>query len=151
MVNLELREATRADIKSMAALDKICFSLPWSLKDFQIEILKNHLAYYLVCIADSELVGYAGLWAIKPEGHITNVAVHPNYQRCGIGSKLLETLISLSQERFGLTEFTLEVRISNINAIKLYSRFDFKYAGKRKAYYRDTNEDALILWKRTDC
>ena len=145
----KIREANPIDVKKMAELDKICFTLPWSLNDFKTEIIKNQIAYYLVYEIDSEIVGYAGLWAIKPEGHITNVAVHPHYRRRGIGSKLVETLLKQSSERFGLTEFTLEVRMTNIEAIKLYSRFSFKYAGKRKAYYIDTNEDALILWRRT--
>ena len=151
MEELEYREASKIDIERMAELDKICFSLPWQLSDFKTEILKNRLAFYLVCTANSVVVGYAGLWAIKPEGHITNVAVHPDYRRRGIGSKLLEDLLKQSQERFGLKDFTLEVRMSNIDAIKLYSRFGFKYAGKRKAYYRDTNEDALILWRVDGC
>ena len=144
-----IREASRFDIKKMADLDKICFTMPWSLMNFETEIKRNHLGFYLVYEADSKIVGYAGLWAIKPEGHITNVAVHPDYRRRGIGSTLMRELLKQSYERFGLTEFTLEVRISNIEAVKLYSRFGFKYAGKRKAYYTDTNEDALILWRRT--
>ena len=147
MEKLELREAKSTDIGKMAELDRICFSLPWSLADFETEILRNKLAFYLVCTADSELVGYAGLWAIKPEGHITNVAVSPDYRRRGIGSKLIEDLLRQSHERFGLTSYTLEVRISNLDAVKLYSRFGFKYAGKRKGYYTDTNEDALLLWR----
>jgi len=144
----QIREAKPTDIKRMAELDKICFTLPWSLNDFKTEIIRNQIAFYLVFEADSEIVGYAGLWAIKPEGHITNVAVHPDFRRRGIGAKLMEELLKQSGERFGLTEFTLEVRITNIEAVKLYSRFGFKYAGKRKAYYRDTNEDAIILWRR---
>jgi len=147
MEKLKVREAKRTDIEKMAELDKICFSMPWSLADFQTEILRNKLAFYLVCTNDSELLGYAGLWAIKPEGHITNVAVSPGYRRRGIGSRLIEDLLEQSHERFGLTEYTLEVRISNVEAVRLYSRFGFKYAGRRKGYYTDTNEDALLLWR----
>jgi ribosomal-protein-alanine N-acetyltransferase len=146
MEELEYREATKADIVGMAELDNICFTIPWSLAEFKAEILKNHLAFYLVCTHGSTIVGYAGLWAIEPEGHITNLAVHPDYRRRGIGSQLLEKLLKQSRERLGLNKFTLEVRISNVGAIKLYSRFGFKLAGHRKMYYKDTNEDALILW-----
>jgi len=91
------------------------------------------------------LVGYAGLWAIEDEGHITNVAVHPDYRRMRLGSILVELLIAQTREE-GLKRFTLEVRVSNQAAISLYEKFGFVSAGLRKGYYEDNNEDAMIMW-----
>ncbi|GHU49353.1 ribosomal-protein-alanine acetyltransferase [Clostridia bacterium] len=147
MPKFEIRKAIKEDIESMAELDKICFTLPWSLGDFDSEITKNEMAFYLVCLVDTRLIGYAGLWVIKPEGHITNVAVHPDYQGQGIGAQLVSELIRLSYKRFDLSDFTLEVRVSNHKAIRMYERFGFSEAGRRKAYYADTKEDALIMWR----
>jgi len=91
------------------------------------------------------LIGYAGLWAIEDEGHITNVAVHPDYRRMHLGSILVDMLIAQTRLE-GLKRFTLEVRVSNQAAIALYEKFGFVSAGIRKGYYEDNNEDAMIMW-----
>ena len=131
-------------LDSVASLEKLCFSLPWSKEMFADE-LRSNIAHYLVAIDDKEnIVGYVGMWKILDEGHITNVAVSPNYRRQGIGEKLICELIN-NAKRLELVMLTLEVRKSNIAAQSLYSKYSFKEVGVRKRYYSDTNEDALIM------
>ena len=93
-----------------------------------------------------EVVGLGCSWAILEEAHITILAVHPDYQSQGLGQALLFALLVSAWER-KLERATLEVRVSNQPAIKLYEKFGFKEAGRRKRYYQDTGEDALILWR----
>jgi len=169
MSDIRIRVATAEDIDAMTELDATCFSAPWSRASFEAELTTNQLAWYLVAEelvppcgnvdgamnfdkiseeGDDQvgiLVGYAGLWAIEDEGHITNVAVHPDYRRMHLGSILVETLIAETRKE-GLKRFTLEVRVSNRAAIELYEKFGFVSAGVRKGYYEDNNEDAMIMW-----
>ena len=92
------------------------------------------------------LVGLSCFWSILEEAHITLLAVHPAYQRQGLGQLLFWALLGLAQKR-GLERATLEVRVSNQAALSLYQKFGFKEAGRRRRYYQDTGEDALILWQ----
>jgi ribosomal-protein-alanine N-acetyltransferase len=85
-------------------------------------------------------------WAILDEAHITLLGVHPHYQRQGLGQAMLLALMAEAYER-GLERATLEVRVSNQSALSLYKKFGFQIAGRRRCYYKDTNEDALILWR----
>ena len=101
----------------------------------------------MVAEVNNKVVGFAGLWAICNEGHITNIAVHPNYRGQGIGSKLVESLIENSSSWY-INSLTLEVRASNKIAQNLYKKYGFKEEGMRKHYYQDNNEDAIIMWKR---
>ncbi|MBN7774298.1 ribosomal protein S18-alanine N-acetyltransferase [Clostridium aminobutyricum] len=147
MSSLIIRKAEVTDIEEMAALDLVCFTAPWSEEAFRQELEENNLAFYVVAELNEQIVGYAGLWAILEEGHITNVAVAPEYRRKGIGNAVVEVLLDAS-EQAGLNSFTLEVRISNIQAQNLYKKFDFTEAGIRKGYYQDNGEDAIIMWRR---
>ncbi|MDR0569722.1 MAG: ribosomal protein S18-alanine N-acetyltransferase [Clostridiales Family XIII bacterium] len=147
MRKYSIRKAAEGDAAGMAALDRRCFSSPWSFEAFESEITRNKLAYYLVCVEGAELVGYAGLWVIAPEGHVTNVAVRPEARRRGLGARLMSELMRRTRGRFGLTEFTLEVRVSNFKAIRMYEKLGFVMAGRRKGYYADTGEDAMIMWR----
>jgi ribosomal-protein-alanine N-acetyltransferase len=92
------------------------------------------------------LIGLACLWAILGEGHITMLGIHPNYQGRGLGKTLLYSLLKLAHQR-QLEWATLEVRASNLVAISLYQKFGFKAAGRRRGYYQEPEEDALILWR----
>ena len=96
-----------------------------------------------------KVIGYAGIWKIADEGHITNVAVEPLHRRKSVGDMLIAALIEVTEEQ-GITRHTLEVRKSNISAIRLYEKHDFKIEGERKAYYEDNGEDALIMWRETN-
>lgn len=140
-----LRPMTTEDIDDIMELEHKCFSVPWTRSMFEDELL-NRNACYIVAELSGKVCGYAGLWKILDEGHITNVAVHPDFRRSGYGRLLVDTLISSSKVR-GISAFTLEVRVSNAAAISLYESFNFKTVGKRKKYYPDNQEDALIMWR----
>ena len=133
-----------ADIANVVEVETKCFEIPWSKESFENE-LKNKLALYLVAKVDEKAVGYIGVWKIFDEGHITNVAVHPDFRGNGLARALISELLSLCRKD-GIISFTLEVRESNIVAQNLYKSFGFVECGKRKAYYSDNNEDAIIMW-----
>ncbi len=144
---LIIRQAEEKDIKPMADTDILCFSAPWSEWSFEQEIKGNNLAFYIVAEIDSRVVGYAGLWLIMDEGHITNVAVHPEFRKRGIGRALISVLLEHTVKN-GTLSHTLEVRASNAAAISLYMKFGFEPAGIRKGYYEDNGEDAVIMWRK---
>lgn len=145
-MDLIIRQAEEKDIKPMAEIDKVCFSVPWSEKSFEEEIKNNHLAFYVVAEIGDKIVGYAGLWQVDVEGHITNVAVHPEFRRKRIAEALISVLIDHTKKN-GVLSYTLEVRASNEAAISLYLKHGFKPAGIRKGYYMDNGEDAIIMWR----
>lgn len=140
------RTAEERDIDRLTELDAICFSLPWSRNSFHEELCENPLAFYIVIESDGMVIGYAGLWKILTEGHITNVAVDPAMRRKGLAELLLRELIDQA-EGMGIRMFTLEVRPSNEAANGLYEKLGFAVMGRRKQYYEDNGEDALILWR----
>lgn len=141
--NIEVRGMRKRDIKSLAELDKVCFAVPWSEQAFCDE-LENEMAHYLVACDGDKVIGYIGYWKVIDEGHITNIAVLPEYRRKGIASRLLDGII---KEAFdgGLCLLTLEVRKSNIAAQKLYEGFGFEPLGERKDYYKKPTENAVIM------
>lgn len=145
-MDITVRNMNKYDIDDVMKIEKLCFSVPWSKESFLIEITKNKCAYYIVAELDGKVVGYGGFWAIIDEGHITNIAVHPDYREMGIGSSIIEGLISKAKEK-AITSMTLEVRMTNYIAQSLYEKFGFVPMGKRKNYYLDNNEDAIIMWK----
>lgn len=146
-MDLIVRQAEERDIKPMAEMDILCFSAPWSEESFEKEIMENRMAFYIIAEIDDRMVGYAGLWCIVDEGHITNVAVHPDFRRKGIGEAMLSVMLDHTVKN-GILSHTLEVRASNAPAISLYSKFGFEPAGIRKNYYEDNGEDAIIMWRK---
>lgn len=134
------------DIPDVMRIEKASFTTPWSRAAFLSELLENDRAYYMVAKVDRRAVAYIGVWLIAGEGHITNVAVHPDHRRRGIGRKLMQTIEQLVRSRGG-DRLTLEVRKSNSWAQHLYQSLGYRAAGLRKGYYRDNNEDAIIMWK----
>ena len=136
-----------SDIEDILVVEKLSFSIPWSRDSFEKEIVDNNLATYLVAKVNEKAVGYIGMWKVLNEGHITNVAVHPEFRHQGIGDQLVSELLSLC-EKENIDLVTLEVRKSNQNAIRLYEKHGFVAEGIRKAYYQDNKEDAIIMWKR---
>lgn len=141
--NITVRSMRKGDIKSLAQLDEICFAVPWSEQAFSDEA-ENELATYLVACDGERVIGYIGYWKVIDEGHITNIAVLPEYRRQGIASKMLEGIIKAAYEG-GLCLLTLEVRKSNMAARCLYERFGFEELGERKDYYIKPNENAVIM------
>lgn len=144
--SVEVTKMTLDDLDDVMVLERLSFTIPWSREAFIEEISNNMFALYISARVGGMVAGYAGMWKVCDEGHITNVAVHPEYRRNGIGGMLVEKLISLAQ-REGIKRMTLEVRESNIAAQELYTKYDFMIEGFRKGYYSDNGEDAIIMWK----
>ena len=150
-----LREANENDIKRIAELEKICFPTePWSENMIKADIVDNDQATYYVCDMSDEgvpkeqaVVGYVGVWQILDEGHITNVAIAPEYRRRHIAESLILVMMTQTLKK-GVKSWTLEVRASNEAAINLYTKRGFLAEGIRRGYYQDNNEDAIIMWWR---
>ena len=140
---MQILPMEKKDAEALSLLDMEVFSVPWSKKSFEDESA-NSLAYYYVAKEDDEIIAYAGFWHVADEGDITNIAVKKEHRKKGVASALLEVIIKKAKE-LGLELLTLEVRESNIPAINLYKRFGFLEIGKRKMYYKNPKEDALIM------
>ncbi len=132
------------DIAAVLEIERASFTTPWPPEAFQQEVRHNRLARYVVARQGSVVVGYAGLWLMVDEGHITTFAVHPEWRRQGVGRRLLLASIALAQE-LGAAHMTLEVRVSNEAAQALYAGHGFAIAGRRERYYTDDGEDAYIM------
>ncbi|WP_066638321.1 ribosomal protein S18-alanine N-acetyltransferase [Desulfolucanica intricata] len=145
-MKLEFEKMKVEHLDQVTEIEKKCFLTPWSRYAFTYEILQNDFAHYIVALVDNQVVGYAGMWVVIDEAHITNVAVHPNYRGKQIGESLMKQMFIRAALR-GAAKMTLEVRRSNEPAKRLYTQMGFKEYGVRKGYYSDTNEDAIIMWK----
>jgi len=141
---ITFRKMTHEDAEAVAALELKCFAMAWSRADFFRE-LKNELAEYVVGELDKKIVAYAGAWVSFDQAEVMHIAVEPELRGQGVGTILFGELIKAVKER-GATSITLEVRPSNTAAIKLYENFGLKSVGRRKGYYLDNGEDALIMW-----
>ncbi|HBV87750.1 ribosomal protein S18-alanine N-acetyltransferase [Desulfosporosinus sp.] len=133
------------DLEAILKIEIASFSTPWSLQAFQAELKDNEYARYVCLEVEGKVIGYMGLWFILDEGHITNVAIAPNYRGQHWGEFLMRSVMSKMKDE-GMERMTLEVRASNRPAQSLYNRLGFFTAGIRKGYYADTGEDALIMW-----
>ena len=132
-------------IAQIAALEKVCFSDPWSEKSIASE-LENPLSLWLVAVDGDAVAGYIGSQAVLGEADMMNVAVSPRHRRQGIAAALVTELVTRLQDA-GNACLTLEVRASNAPAIALYEKLGFHQVGCRKNYYRNPKEDGLILRK----
>jgi ribosomal-protein-alanine N-acetyltransferase len=146
MADVIIRQANPADAQDIYEIEKLCFPDPWSMESVRFELEENSRAFYVVAEHSGVVVGYAGLWWIEDEGHITNVAVKPGYRNRKIAEGIIKTLISHTSLE-GIHHYTLEVRRSNQAAINLYNKFGFEVEGVRPNYYRFEKEDALIMWR----
>jgi ribosomal-protein-alanine N-acetyltransferase len=147
MMDIKIIKAGTEHINDIYIIENLSFAIPWSKQALYEEIVENDKAIYLAAKLDGgKVIGYIGMWKILDEGHITNISVHPEFRRNGVGSALMSSLIEISREA-GIMSITLEVRKSNLAARALYAKFGFKESGLRKAYYADNNEDAIIMWR----
>ncbi len=139
------RRMTVEDIDQICIIEEESFSSPWTAAAFYNEIVNNHFAQYVVMEWEGQVIGYGGMWTIIDEAHITNIAIRPQFRGKRLGERLLLELQTLACF-YGAVKMTLEVRVSNKIAQRLYEKMGFSAAGFRKAYYSDNQEDAIIMW-----
>lgn len=142
---LEFRSMVLDDITAIIAIEHEAFTTPWTEEAFINELLNNMFAKYMVMEYEGEVIGYGGMWVIIDEAHVTNVAVKSEWRGHGLGERLL-TELQRTAVFFGADKMTLEVRVSNEVAQRLYRKLGFESSGVRPAYYSDNLEDALIMW-----
>jgi ribosomal-protein-alanine N-acetyltransferase len=144
MNDLDIRRLTYADLPQVIAIERRAFPTPWSLAMFVLELSKPS-GICLAALIEERLVGYLVCSRYDTIWHLMNIAVDDGLRRQGIATTLLERLFELADKPS--EQYTLEVRTSNEDAIRLYERFGFRTAGRRRAYYHDNREDALIMWR----
>ncbi|MCM0649810.1 ribosomal protein S18-alanine N-acetyltransferase [Clostridium swellfunianum] len=145
MNKIEIVPFNETHVNQVLYISTLSFKTPWTRESIEKE-LENELARYVIAIKDGLVIGFGGVWNILGEGHITNIAVHPEYRGLGAGDMIVEALIELCKLE-SIASMTLEVRKSNTVAQNLYKKHGFIEAGIRKGYYADTKEDAVIMWK----
>lgn len=155
---LVLESLKAKQLPGVVKLDQLCFSQLWTLEGYSRELNSPNSELLVLSVpsfqnnisssldSTENLVGIGCFWAILEEAHLTLLGIHPHYQGQGLGQFLLWALLKRAVER-KLERATLEVRESNVSALSLYEKFGFKIAGKRKSYYSNPSEDALILWR----
>lgn len=142
-MNLKLVPMDRYNVPDVAAIERECFSAPWS-EDMLMEELYNDSASYILAVdGGGAVLGYAGLQVVLDEGYITNIAVKGIYRRQGVADALLGAFLRFGRER--LAFLTLEVRASNGKAAALYRKHGFEEVGRRRDYYQDPREDAILM------
>ncbi|MGE5404416.1 MAG: ribosomal protein S18-alanine N-acetyltransferase [Candidatus Saccharibacteria bacterium] len=144
-MEIKIRDMKYKDLDQILTIENVSFPIPWSRDSYAGE-LKNPFATYMVAEEGFVIVGYAGVWCVFDEAHVTNVAVHPQRRGRRLGELLLMKLEEVARVR-GAKRITLEVRPYNASALALYARYGFSQIGVRKGYYSDNNEDALIMAK----
>ena len=144
MDELLIRRMVSEDVDAVTAIEQATFAMPWSRESFVREMEKNVAARYLVAERNGRVIGYAGAWVILDESHITNIAVAEAERGKGVGRALVEALMRYISN-LGAAYATLEVRVSNLRAQRLYESVGFVRVGKRKRYYEDNGEDAWLM------
>lgn len=144
--DITIEPMTKEDVEFVTKIEEEAYGKHhWSKSSFYDEMSNNLAKYYVAKTDDGEIVGYAGTWHIIDEGHITTIAVKNDYLRNHIGEAIIHRIIEDCYKN-EIKYLTLEVRVSNIPAIKLYEKYGFQSLGTRKGYYQDNDEDALIMW-----
>ncbi len=141
-MDLKIINATVDDVAEILKIENACFSTPWSEGSLR-ESLENPASHFYLALADGNTAGYLGLQIFSSEGYITNIATLPEYRRQGIARALLERACKNEMDFI-----TLEVRESNLPAIGLYSSLGFENMGKRPRFYREPEEDAIIMTRK---
>lgn len=143
---------TLADVEVVGTLEPLCFPAPWPASTYRHELRFNRLGFYWVIRPRGSpghngfppILAYGGYWLMGEEMHIVTLATHPEWRRRKLGEWLLLEMLAQARSQ-GATEATLEVRVSNLGAQKLYQKLGFVEVGRRKRYYRDNGEDALLF------
>ena len=134
-----------SDIEEICRIEKEAFPTPWTSGAFYNELTNNQFAKYIVMEVDGNIAGYGGMWVIGDEAHVTNIAVRAEYRGRKLGERLVREL-QRTAFLFGAQRMTLEVRVSNHIARRLYEKLGFYSVGLRRGYYTDNGEDAVIMW-----
>lgn len=152
------------DLPQVMEIDRLSFPQPWTEQSYRFELEENQNAHFIVALETAPtlpqgwlqrlitsstprtVIGFAGFWLVVDEAHINTIAVHPNWRRQGIGERLLTAILERARANKAMSA-TLEVRVSNLPAQKMYAKFGFEEVGRRKRYYRD-GEDALLMTLR---
>jgi ribosomal-protein-alanine N-acetyltransferase len=135
-----------ADVPAVLEIDRASFPNPWPENAYLYELRENRAAHLLVLehAPTGAVVGVVGYWLVVDEAHISTIAIHPGWRRRGLGRMLLAAMLCDAQAR-GAISATLEVRVGNRGARRMYAEFGFREVGRRKGYYRDNGEDALLM------
>lgn len=144
MKTLRFAPLEESHIAPILEIERVVNTAPWSEKSFRNE-LDHPQGVFLTALLEGQVVGYGGFWMVIDETHITTIAVSPDHQRKGIGRRLMVELLTRAKEK-QMSCSTLEVRAGNEPAIKLYENLGYVAAARRKAYYPDNQEDALVMW-----
>ena len=145
-MKIKIQRMQKSDVDNVINIEEKAYGEHhWSKESFLNELSNDLARYYAAFDINGNLLGYAGCWQILEEVHITNIAVSPDFRRQKIGERLLRQIIDDCYKNKA-KYITLEVRVSNNAAIKLYEKYGFKSLGTRKGYYQNNNEDALIMW-----
>lgn len=144
MDEVHIRRMAAVDLPAVAAIEQACLAMPWTLAMFESELTQNKVARYLVAEQAGHVIGFAGAHIILEEGHITNIALLPEYRGKGLGRRLTLALMQYAAN-LGVGYLTLEVRCSNEKAIVLYRALGFHKVNVRKRYYEDNGEDAWLM------
>lgn len=143
-MKLTLRKMTMDDLPAVVDLDRKSFSLPWPERSFRFELMDNPASRCWVAVLDGAIVGMIVVWLIADEAHVATLATHPDHRRQGIARRLLaHVLRQMIQE--GARSSFLEVRESNVAAQEMYRTFGYQVSGRRRRYYRDNDEDAILM------
>lgn len=142
----EVRLLRTEDVDRVCEIEAASFSMPWKREDF-LHLIEDEGSVYLVILADGLVVGTAGYTDNGYEGYINNVVIDAAFRGMGLSKLLLDELLKTGFEN-GVTDYTLEVRVSNVAAIRLYESFGFESAGVRKRFYERPVEDAYVYWLR---
>ena len=143
-MSMEIRRMTLEDVPAVVELDSLSFSLPWPERSFRFELTENSASRCWVVELDGKIVGMLVAWLLVDEAHIATIATHPDHRRQGIARNLLAYALRYMSKEGAVTSF-LEVRESNTAAQELYRQFGYEAVGRRKRYYKDTDEDAILM------
>jgi ribosomal-protein-alanine N-acetyltransferase len=141
---LKIRKMTVDDLEQVIAIDQMSFSLPWPARSFRFELTDNLASRCWVADLDGRVAGMAVAWLIVDEIHVATIAIHPDFRGHGLGEKLLLQVLKSAKEEGAVSSF-LEVREGNNPAITLYRKFGYVESGRRKGYYKDNGEDAILM------
>ena len=143
-MNVAIRRMTLEDVPIVHEIDTLSFSLPWPERSFHFELTENPVSRSWVAEFGGRITAMLVLWLIIDEAHIATLATHPDFRRQGIGEQLMIAAL-LSARAEGAARAFLEVRAGNAAALALYGKYGFMVAGERPGYYKDNNEDAILM------